>query len=196
MYTGWIGHKSMNLEPISPIIAAIIALATGLLGYSLSSIHNVFENNKKREWELEDRKLQRRLNVLSARLKECRNYLDQENEIATSLSTYENKLIFDKDEDTRDIEYKKIPLMMSNSTKLAASVLNLNDSELNKLTGELNKIIGDEVQNIFAMRKTMAAMKKFDISSELNRLYNFQLRVAEIRKLAMKRIDELEGFDN
>ena len=81
--------KSDNLI----IIGAVISLFSSLLTLLLSNAYHWISKNRDREWLIEDRKYQRRLEVLSSRLKEVENCVNKYLDIATKLFDYEIRLV-------------------------------------------------------------------------------------------------------
>jgi hypothetical protein len=147
-------------------------------------------------WAIEDRKLQRRLEVLSNRLKECEDYINQLFDVANGMLKYEMGLIQTKRVDKTQAIYVDIVQALEKTSKTKISILNLNDEELEKLSQEYFEHVIGELYNLDSFEEKIKNNKIIEDEIEKKRVSDFWQEATTMRKLLIKRIDHLLGFQD
>lgn len=168
-------------------IALISSLALAILGY----LYQANRDEQQRKWQIEDRNYQRELEILTNRLKQAEEYLNDQYVLAQKIWVFEIKL-FTKPNKNSSLENEGIDSLLTEIANKEAYLQNLNDEKMIKL----NKIFTDYVMGEMAIAarlnndikkgKTLKYSKK-----ERNRINDFFIKASEIRRQMIKRIDQL-----
>ena len=180
------------------IIGAVIGLLSALLTFMLTSVFQLYRDERDRKWAKEDARLQRRLRVLDQRLSDVRFYIDKQYEVVKSLLYYEIDIARSKNALDIEPQFLELSSLIAEASKMAPSVVNINDDELSKLRDDLLKLLSEEEQFAQSLRdkKYDGQTIHIDEEEEKERREEFIYKFTALRKSMMKRIDELSGFDN
>jgi hypothetical protein len=184
----------MPQETNNLLLGAGISLLSTTLLFILTSIYNWKVKNRDRAWVIEDRKYQRRLEVLSVRLKEVEDYINQIFDIAENMFRYELILVQTKKVDNTQVFYSDFYLMMEKISRTKSSVLNLHDEELGKLSQEFADYIIAELNIAGLLEEKIKNCNIVEENIENKRVIDFFVKAMDMRKLVIKRIDHLSGF--
>jgi hypothetical protein len=190
------GKIIMPQEPNNLIIGATISFISVTLTFILTSVYNWLEKNRERKWIIEDRRYHRRLEVLSVRLKEVEDYVNQLFDIAEKLVRYEFQLFQTKKADKVQEFYKDFTQIILMVSRKKSSVLNLNDEELANLSKEFADYVLAELDIVTSLENKIINNEIIEDEIESKRVSDFFAKTMNLRKLVIRRIDHLSGFQN
>ncbi len=184
-------------------VGVIASFAGIILGYFFQK----WSDERKRAWELEDRKNNKRTEIRDMRIKEAREFLDTyvnvlqeitnlegsitEEVTGVALSplmvqpdTFENKLR----------KYQQMYELLSDTKKKAMSILILNDMELNEQYTGLASFVIDEMGNLARLLKSVADGDVYEDSADyVKRVLTFHERALAYIQVMQTRLDEIAG---
>lgn len=181
----------MNLSTIlndyGILVTAIIGLGMAILGYFFGK----WDAERKRNWELEDRKLDRRTKVREGCIEEVRIYLDTYWNVAQSLSIYELFLGAGVEDSVTEEQHNYIFNTMSENRKRVASIYSLDDADLNLLHGVLDAVFDTENQEMESLRDLKTEGKPIDHNTLIKRVDSFNAVMRQYITRMKMRLDEL-----
>ena len=186
----------MPQESNDLVVGAAISLLSALLTFILSSVFQWMRENRARQWILDDRKLQRRLDTLNARLQEARKYLSDLNTL--SMAFFELEMFLNLHGKPLDFDQRMTFIVKhQKDTNLKySSMSSLGDAELAELNIQLSKLTVDEMSNLSRIYNSVSNNIAYDNNQETERLNQFMTTAIRLNNSALKRLDELSGFDN
>ncbi|CAG0956692.1 hypothetical protein ANAEL_00382 [Anaerolineales bacterium] len=187
----------MPQEQNNLIIGAAISLLSAILVFVLTSVYHWIDKNRDRSWAIEDRKYQRRLEILTVRLKETENYINHIYDVAHELMIYQMALLATKiiDDKGFDEVFGEIYEKIQKIAKDSSSILNLNDEELQTLNDKLRACIVNEIEISMSLKEKIKNNKVANKKIEQDRIEAFYEEIIDIKKAMMKRVDELLGLN-
>lgn len=178
----------MNDALFAAGIAILSSLGIAIVGY----LYQIHRDKEHRKWQLEDKKYQRRLDVLAVRLKEAEDFTNKWSNMADLIFKNQQSLLISQQENSNFDQ--ELTLLLTSTNITQSSLLNLYDDELTNLSTELLNSVIEEHKNIMSIKRKINTNEEFDRIAEGKRGFEAISKIRNLRKKIIQRIDHLAGF--
>jgi len=181
----------MSQETINLLIGGLIGIL-GSLGATWLNFHYIeLQENKKRNWELIDRKHIEKREIIKQRVEQTENYFTKYLQFAKDMINYENEFL---DSDNKPATTEKFNQTISTRMKdiegMAAKPLTLKNQELNDEIGKFRQLISDEAVHVSNM-SSLVNSKEYSHDVEFIRRIHVTTELEETYKDILSKLDEI-----
>ena len=176
--------------------AAVTAVA-GLIGIILTFVFARLNDSRKRKFELENRRLDKRAVVYDMRIKEAREYVDTSNAILHEMNAFHSAVT-----DENDIFQEPITVMEKTAATLASRINEatlkmscieiLKDRELIELNKEFTRITHPKIKSFAQILYKVVIKRTVDIKDVNIEVLAVPVEVERLITQMKYRLDELE----
>jgi hypothetical protein len=175
---------SICVTPIATIFATI-------LGIAISQYFQSKNAQTQRQWELDDRQLNKRLDVLKLRISDAQDFINASTDNVEKLRDFEEEVIRSKKGDDLSQSVAEIKQLETILLRKLEGIVLLYDDTLRELTVELIVLIDTETGNAIELTKEITAGNAPDKNIVNERLTELAKKTALIRIRMQERLDNL-----